>query len=391
MYQRCTHNDDVEAKALLEAKVPAKPRALMAPPPEELKRMIGNHILAVVFFIGAMVISVLFFSYLVENWPIVDSLYFAVVTMTTVGYGDKIPTTAVGEFVTMCLALVGISIVYRLLEFVVQKWFLSSTGEHEKSNFQYYVILSVVIFCTFCVAILEGWDPFTTLYFVVVTGVTLGYGDVTPQTYEAKLICVVYIPMLVICFTSQILNKINHHYMSLIDQYHVAVDKAIEDSLSGVLTEMGFDKLNTEGDTVSLTEFIVGMLTHFRVQFKKSPDRALVEKLAKKFKELDVSNTGSISKEDLEKWKEKYEERKKKDEKEINENDFSLLILLEYSKVPEPEIIQKLKVLFKRMSGGNMSITKTNVLDFKPNGTLEIHAHNISKGEFEIGSESLFV
>ena len=40
-----------------------------------------------------------------------DALYWAVVSLTTVGYGDLYPTTEVGRFVAMASSLMGIAVV----------------------------------------------------------------------------------------------------------------------------------------------------------------------------------------------------------------------------------------------------------------------------------------
>jgi len=47
----------------------------------------------------------------VEGWNLLDSLYFSVVTLTTIGFGDLSPKTAVGKIFTMIYILVGLGIL----------------------------------------------------------------------------------------------------------------------------------------------------------------------------------------------------------------------------------------------------------------------------------------
>lgn len=46
-----------------------------------------------------------------EDWSWVDSLYFSVVAVTTVGFGDLTPTTDSSKLVTVVYVLVGISLI----------------------------------------------------------------------------------------------------------------------------------------------------------------------------------------------------------------------------------------------------------------------------------------
>ena len=46
----------------------------------------------------------------VEHWSPVDSLYFCVVTLATVGYGDLYPTTDLGKAFTIVYILTGVGI-----------------------------------------------------------------------------------------------------------------------------------------------------------------------------------------------------------------------------------------------------------------------------------------
>jgi voltage-gated potassium channel len=55
------------------------------------------------------------FYALVENLRVVDSLYFSVMTLATVGYGDFAPKTDAGKLFTIVYALVGIGIMLAFL------------------------------------------------------------------------------------------------------------------------------------------------------------------------------------------------------------------------------------------------------------------------------------
>ena len=46
-----------------------------------------------------------------EGWSFIDSLYFSVVTLATVGYGDLHPTTELARLFTIGYILVGIGIL----------------------------------------------------------------------------------------------------------------------------------------------------------------------------------------------------------------------------------------------------------------------------------------
>ncbi len=46
-----------------------------------------------------------------EDWSWVDSLYFSVVAVTTVGFGDLVPTTDAAKLFTVAYVLAGISVL----------------------------------------------------------------------------------------------------------------------------------------------------------------------------------------------------------------------------------------------------------------------------------------
>jgi voltage-gated potassium channel Kch len=51
------------------------------------------------------------FYHLVERWGWIDSLYFSVITLTTVGYGDFAPKTTAGKLFTIFYIVVGLGIL----------------------------------------------------------------------------------------------------------------------------------------------------------------------------------------------------------------------------------------------------------------------------------------
>jgi len=54
--------------------------------------------------------GVLFYRF-VEHWSWLDCLYFAVCTLTTVGYGDLTPTTDASKIFTMVFLISGMGIL----------------------------------------------------------------------------------------------------------------------------------------------------------------------------------------------------------------------------------------------------------------------------------------
>ena len=68
---------------------------------------------------GLLLVGTIFYS-LVEGWRPLDSLYFCVVTLTTVGLGDFTPKTDLGKVFTIFYVLAGISVILAFANAVLQ-------------------------------------------------------------------------------------------------------------------------------------------------------------------------------------------------------------------------------------------------------------------------------
>lgn len=62
------------------------------------------------------------FYSLVEHWAPLDALYFSVVTLATVGYGDLSPKTAIGKVFTMAYIIVGIGLLAGFASAIARRW-----------------------------------------------------------------------------------------------------------------------------------------------------------------------------------------------------------------------------------------------------------------------------
>jgi len=106
---------------------------------------------ALLFLLVVILFSGTIFYHGVEGWGWLDSLYFSVVTLTTVGYGDLSPHTDIGKIFTMAYLLVGIGILFGFVNLLASHaveenkgksrlpiprgfWFRSSTEKKETAD-----------------------------------------------------------------------------------------------------------------------------------------------------------------------------------------------------------------------------------------------------------------
>ena len=153
----------------------------------------------------------------VEGWTAIESIYFCMVTMSTVGYGDYGPTTVGTKAFTCLWIVVGIAAIFTQVSSLISltlfrpisrmgRAFLSRLfpaqvldidGDGE-ADFTYprhwaiyytknllptlLLIISVNLLTALAFELIEGWSYSDALYHCVVTATTVGYGDMKIKT-----------------------------------------------------------------------------------------------------------------------------------------------------------------------------------------------------------------
>ena len=169
-----------------------------------------------------MIISVGLMCYLERDWTNIDGAYFAIATVSTVGYGDIKPTSDSSRWVAIFMIVFGITIVFSAVAGVIAHGLAPITkygrALMEKAlprqgvdldgdgGFDFYIpraapiyyaknlLPTIVLFFAIQMAsagIFVAIDPSNTfgkwMYHCIVTSTTVGYGDVPNATQYGRL------------------------------------------------------------------------------------------------------------------------------------------------------------------------------------------------------------
>ena len=98
---------------------------------ETFNKHIYRILLSTVVFL--LVAGTIFYHF-VEKFPWVDSYYFCVITLATVGYGDFVPHTTFGKIFTTFYVFAGVGILATFLSYNLRRRAYKHEERHESKK-----------------------------------------------------------------------------------------------------------------------------------------------------------------------------------------------------------------------------------------------------------------
>ncbi len=90
--------------------------------------MRGGDFRVLVYLVVLLLLGGTVFYSIVEGWSPLDSFYFSATTLTTVGFGDLAPQTALGKIGTVLYLFVGLGIIGGFINAVAKESWSTGAG-----------------------------------------------------------------------------------------------------------------------------------------------------------------------------------------------------------------------------------------------------------------------
>ncbi|KAK7397024.1 hypothetical protein VNO78_18189 [Psophocarpus tetragonolobus] len=255
----------------------------------------------------------------IETYPVVDALYFCIVTMCTIGYGDIAPLTPLTKLFACIFVLVGFGFIDILLSGLVnfvldlqenmiltglQMGASASASSREGFSARNYIVdvakgrmrirlkvglaLGVVVLCigigSLVLFFVEGLDWVDSIYLSVMSVTTVGYGDRAFKTLPGRLFAAIWL----LFSTLMVARAFLYLAEARIDRRHRRMAKkvlhrdiTVEDLLAAAINNTGF---------ISKSEYVIFKLK----EMGKIQDKDVLQ-ICDQFRKLDPSNCGKIT------------------------------------------------------------------------------------------------
>lgn len=263
------------------------------------------------------------FLHIAEGWALLDALYFAVVTATTVGYGDLAPVQPVSKLFVAAYAIVSVALIAGLLQALVERvadaqrgmaegavtrFLAAGDGKEERvveGDLVYRARLqerwarsrlraTIMMFAAACLsgALLYGKFLRITfvdlVYFLCVSMTTVGLGDIHPVSNLGKAYALVWL-----VFTSLGFAAVLNQYAEL--KVKLRERELAEKLLRDDIGDRMFGEIDGDGsNALSEAEFLGYMMCKLG---KASPED--IRGIISRFRELDKDGSGVITKDEI--------------------------------------------------------------------------------------------
>ncbi|KAJ6300906.1 hypothetical protein OIU76_021664 [Salix suchowensis] len=244
---------------------------------------------------------------------ILDAVYFSVVTMTTVGYGDLVPHTTLAKLLSCVYVFIGMAlggiIISKAADYIVEKQEIllvramhvnekigssEILKEAETHKVKYKCLLALILLFlliivgTIFLHLVESFEFVDAFYCVCSSITTLGYGDDSFSTRAGRIFAVFWILSSTICLAQFFLYSAELYTEK---RQRLLVERV----LARNVTASDLEEADIDHDkTVSAAEFIVYTLKEMGKISQE--DISLV---MERFSKLDVDQSGTLTESDI--------------------------------------------------------------------------------------------
>jgi len=251
-----------------------------------------------------------------------DAIYLCMITFTTIGYGDLVPTHALSKFFTCGFVFLNLLIVGQLLDYVVEavveqrkkasQEYLENVFDKEESatdderhnqwvSKEYMALYealvralsmisgTVAVGTLFFAFLVDNHTIVDAIYLSCMTVSTVGYGDVVPTNQYARIFGCFFAVGGTLTFGSAVSG-----FIGALSEYRMLA-KNEETLNNSVLDYETFLKADADGsDSVSKEEFVLFRLSQMGVIPSNLRERA-----EQQFDRMDADGSGDLTMEDI--------------------------------------------------------------------------------------------
>lgn len=244
---------------------------------------------------------------------ILDSIYFCIVTMTTVGYGDLVPSSTLSKLLACAFVFTGMALVGLFLskaaDYLVEKQeILLVRALHgyqkdgpteilkdiETNKVRYKCIIMLILLLvlilvgTIILVLVEGMSIVDAFYCVCTTITTLGYGDKSFSTLGGRIFGVFWI--------STSTMSLGQFFLYVAEFNTERRQNAlVQWVLTRKMTHFDLEAADIDDDgVVSAAEFII-----YKLKEMGKIDQEDITLIMEEFQDLDFDQSGTLSQSDI--------------------------------------------------------------------------------------------